>query len=218
MPIKEKLGDLLSAEEDYIVQQSNCTTTYPAGLAAAISEKFPYADVYKKEAREKRGTLKSGDVPGTIAVLGGPAAASDKEREQRGIINMFGQFAPGKPNRSKTGPVTSKGITSAADVVDNAAQRLTWFQAGLQQIAELPGIQSIAFPYLIGCGLAGGDWSKYEQALEEFSKVVEPHGIEVVIYKLDDAQPCTDCKAHTTKENGKSWGKKWYCNSCYSKY
>ncbi len=57
-------GDLLEAPEQYIVQQSNCATTYAAGIAQAIAEKFPHADVYRPEARkeapEKRGGGKVG--------------------------------------------------------------------------------------------------------------------------------------------------------------
>ena len=33
------------------MQQSNCVSDYAAGLAAAIAEKFPYADVYQSSAR-----------------------------------------------------------------------------------------------------------------------------------------------------------------------
>jgi hypothetical protein len=32
--------------------------------------------------------------------------------------------------------------------------------AGLLAIAALPGLHSVAFPYLIGCGLGGGDWQR----------------------------------------------------------
>ena len=41
----------LKSQEQYIVQQSNCVSDYAAGLAAAIAEKFPHADVYKSSAR-----------------------------------------------------------------------------------------------------------------------------------------------------------------------
>lgn len=47
-------GDLLEAPEQYIVQQSNCATTYAAGLAQAIAEKFPHADVYRPHVRKER--------------------------------------------------------------------------------------------------------------------------------------------------------------------
>ena len=34
----------------------------------------------------------------------------------------------------------------------------------------LPELKSIGFPYGIGCGLAGGDWNKYERLLEGFAE------------------------------------------------
>ena len=49
-----------------------------AGLAVAMAKKFPHAEVYLPEAREARGTTLTGDVPGTIAVLGGALAADEK--------------------------------------------------------------------------------------------------------------------------------------------
>eukprot|EP00931_Biecheleriopsis_adriatica_P016655 TRINITY_DN12226_c0_g1_i2.p2 TRINITY_DN12226_c0_g1~~TRINITY_DN12226_c0_g1_i2.p2 ORF type:complete len:227 (-),score=49.76 TRINITY_DN12226_c0_g1_i2:75-728(-) len=217
MAVEEKLGDLLDAQEQYIVQQCNCVTKYAAGLAAAIADRFPHADVYNSVAREARGT-QHGDVPGTILVLGGPLAETDKEK--RGIINMFAQFCPGKANRGSSGPVEYKGLESSPDVVDNAAQRLTWFKAGLQQISEISGLESVAFPHQIGCGLAGGKWSDYKAALDDFCESVEPRGVRVVVYKKEevDAWPCSDCQAMTPGEQGRYWKTYWYCKPCYNKY
>lgn len=39
----------------------------------------------------------------------------------------------------------------------------------------------IAFPYMIGCGLAGGSWNVIESLIEEFSKMI-PN--DVIIVKL----------------------------------
>ncbi|CAJ1355695.1 unnamed protein product [Effrenium voratum] len=214
MPIEEVTGDLLTAQEQYIVQQSNCATTYAAGLAAAISSSFPHADVYAPDRRRERGSEK-GDVPGTIAVCGGPCASQDQEK--RGVINVFAQFRPGKPSR-KEGPVEYKGLVSSPDVVDDERQRLEWFKAGLQRIAELP-VESIAFPYQIGCGLAGGRWPSYLEALEEFAAKVEPQGVKVKIYKMEEAaKPCTDCKQLVAPGTGRTWRSKQYCKGCYDKY
>eukprot|EP00439_Symbiodinium_sp_Y106_P069674 s862_g12.t1 len=184
MPVEEVSGDLLSCEEQYIVQQSNCVTDYAAGLAAAIAEKFPHADVYKASARQDRGTEKSGDVPGTIAVLGGPCAATGQE--QRGVINLFGQWAPGKP---RAGPATAeyKGKKAAPGVIDDEKQRMEWFRKGLLDIAEIPGLESIAFPHQIGCGLAGGNWADYTKALDEFAALMAEKNVKVKVYKMVEA-------------------------------
>ena len=56
-PVLEELeGDLLEAPEQYIVQQSNCVTRYAHGLAKAVEEKFPHADVYSPDVRTNMGS------------------------------------------------------------------------------------------------------------------------------------------------------------------
>ena len=61
--------------------------------------------------------------------------------------------------------------------VEDAAQRFAWFKSGLRQIAALPGLESVAFPDEIGCGLAGGVWADYRRALDEFCAEVEQRGV-----------------------------------------
>lgn len=213
--LEEVVGDLLEAMEQYIVQQSNCVTSYAHGLAKAIEEKFPHADVYKPAVRKRRGTEK-GDCPGTIAVMGGPCAEEDQEK--RGVINVFAQFCPGKPNRGH-GPAEYKGITPNDGVLDDEKQRLKWFKATLKQIAQLPELESVAFPYQIGCGLAGGDWKQYRAALEEFAERVKERNVKVKLYKMPEAaKACTDCKKSVGPDAGRAWKSWWYCTACYNKY
>lgn len=40
-----------------------------------------------------------------------------------------------------------------------------WFKSGLAEVKEL-NIGPIAVSHKIGCGLAGGDWKEYKQALK----------------------------------------------------
>lgn len=219
MPVVEILGDLLEAEEQYIVQQCNCATTYAAGLAAGIASKFPHADVYTPGARAARGTM-GGDIPGTIAVLGGAACSVEDDRKLRGVINIFGQFTPGKPRRPRqTTPVEYGSIVAPPDVVDDAAQRMEWFEAGLREIAQLDGLESLAFPFQIGCGLAGGDWRVYRRALDKFSDDMGSRSVQVSLYKLPEASwPCVDCRSMASTSGGQFWKKTWYCNACYKTY
>ena len=39
----------------------------------------------------------------------------------------------------------------------------------------------IYFPYKIGCGLAGGDWTEYKKMIERFRDDVVEYGFEVFI-------------------------------------
>jgi hypothetical protein len=46
----------------------------------------------------------------------------------------------------------------------------------------VPGLRSVAFPHLIGCGLAGGDWAVYERHLKAFA--ARNVGVRVALYQL----------------------------------
>eukprot|EP00055_Hartaetosiga_balthica_P009967 m.41038 g.41038 ORF g.41038 m.41038 type:complete len:427 (+) comp6973_c0_seq1:66-1346(+) len=155
-----KQGDLLEAEEDFIVHQCNCVSTYAKGLAKVLFKKYPQADIYKSR--------KGHTVPGTISITGTKVGAPN-------IINMFAQFSPGQPKS----PESSK---------DSKTCRLQWFDACLKEIeahgkkSSVGNIKSIAFPFQIGCGLAGGDWNKYKKLLDGFAD--RNKNTLVVIYKL----------------------------------
>jgi O-acetyl-ADP-ribose deacetylase (regulator of RNase III) len=81
------------------------------------------------------------------------------------IINLFGQIKPGKPNKDD----------------DTLQIRIKWFNSGLNMIGNLKDIKSVAIPYKIGCGLAGGKWEDYESMIYKFAK--ENPNIKVKIYK-----------------------------------
>lgn len=80
------------------------------------------------------------------------------------IINIYAQRYP--------------GISKYNDTTN---QRIIWFKSCLNLISEIPNIQSIAVPYKIGCGLAGGNWEKYLDILNNF---VKDNKIDIIIYKL----------------------------------
>lgn len=88
--------------------------------------------------------------PGTIDVLG-------DGKEKRFIVNLYGQYYPKE----------SKYLN------DTKMKRLEWFQQGLNQLKKIPDLESVAFPYGIGCGLAGGDWTSYAKCIDEFAKELQ---------------------------------------------
>ena len=77
---------------------------------------------------------------------------------------------------------------------DNEENRLKWFKECLNQIgiylrhrrSRIPSQDPfvVGFPYMIGCGLAGGEWEYYFDAIEEFADAYPD--IKVVIYKLPE--------------------------------
>ena len=159
MSVKIIPGSIINSEAKYIAHQCNCLTTYGAGTAKAIFDSFPYSDIYK--TREKCFDWeKSRDKPGIIIIKG-------NGQDQRFVINMLAQVFPGKPKYNEG--------------VDSSESRLKYFRKCLIEILKIKDLESISFPYGIGCNLAGGDWEKYFKMIDGFSNYVNG---EVTMYKL----------------------------------
>lgn len=153
-------GNLFKATEKYLCHQTNCVTNRAAHLSKEVFEKFPHADIYTK--REFH------DQPGTIIVRGNGA-------DQRYVINMLGQYYPGNPKFPEAKQ-------------DGTAARESYFLRCLGAVAKIEKLESVAFPWRIGCGAAGGDWDTYYQMIERFANYVgEKQSAKVVIYKLAES-------------------------------
>lgn len=162
-----KSGDLLTAKEEYVVHQCNCVTIRPAGLAAAITSKFPYAAPYanRRPDPSHRSRCLPADMakPGTIQVWRSPSP------ETPHFIGLYAQEGPGNSSGE-----------------DSRSAREGWFRQCLELVAEVDGLKSIALPWQIGCGLAGGDWEVYQKIIKEWAEKHED--IQIVIYKLEDVK------------------------------
>lgn len=157
-------GDLLNATEDYICQQCNCISVRPHGLSQQIALKYPHVDPYSSRrplGNRNLAVPEDRPVPGSIHVYG-----SDQVRK---VICMFAQYGMGKPG--------AYGNTEP----DSHTDRLRWFIQCLGQITMVRP-KSIALPWMIGCGLAGGDWSVYHNILGRWA-VGNPE-ITVRLYRL----------------------------------
>lgn len=165
-------GDLLQATEQYIAHQSNCISTKSHGLSKKIALAFPHADAYsfRKSISGRNLAIESDRPdPGTIQVYG------DGSADRRHVISMFAQYAMGKP--------FTYSNSSRQWNDDDYAHRAEWFKSCLKRIGDLRA-SSVAFPYYIGCDLAGGDWSVYLQALSDFA--AQHPETSVVLYKLNE--------------------------------
>lgn len=134
--------------EIYICHQCNCESVRALGLAKAIFDKYPAADIYSYNYLVSR-------IPGTIIIRGN-------------VINMLAQITPGKPN----------------DTYDSPKKRIRFFKACLNEIAKYfskmrQSSHTIAFPWGIGCGLAGTPggnasasegWKIYEKEIQNFAE------------------------------------------------
>lgn len=166
--------DLLEVNADCIVQQCNCVTLNAQGLAASIASRFSYADLYGKRIGRNTScaTPATQDVPGTCILARPPPDSIGPV-----IAHLMGQIAPGKPASS----ARKYGISPGTD---NTKCRLEYFKSALDELADVCRQENwkvVAFPFRIGCGLAGGSWPDYLAMLQEFSNVVSEHGVSVII-------------------------------------
>lgn len=158
MPIIKVIsGDLLDAECKIIAHQCNCVSTRSYGLSSQIAKRFPWANIYSKKYSDVPR------VPGTIKVL---------KNDEITIICMFAQWSVSKP----TSYYKKYSDKLGHSCPDSSEDRINYFKECLKHIDELC-LEQVAIPYMIGCGLAGGNWKEYEVALNECKS-------NIIIYSL----------------------------------
>ena len=134
-------GDLLDDKYKIIVHQGNCRGVMAAGLAKQIRNKFPNVYYdYIKALKYENATL------GHIII---------SHSDQRIIITMLAQDEYGTDKRY----TDYDAFIKCLDVILSSVE-----------IYSCKVWDSIAFPYKIGCGLAGGDWDIIKAILEKFSE------------------------------------------------
>jgi hypothetical protein len=172
---KEKLtmryvhSDIRTVTDGYIFQQCNCVTLKPHGLAYDLEQAFPGTCpyLYRKPARTQQGMLSHNvanlETPGTVFILANEQGPN--------IVNMFAQYAPGKPGNVWQPLIDVDGKIAVAD---QASDREKYFQECLDAMFDYFEFTEekvkIAVPYKIGCGLAGGYWPRYEKMLRNFEQ------------------------------------------------
>ena len=171
------LDDLVLGRVSAIAQQNNCVGVDGKGLAAGVAAKLPYGCPYASRRpmppANRFAVPEDRATPGTIALRKAPAAVFGVA-SRPDVICIFGQWEMGGPDKYQR--VTPRPAS------DGAAAREGWFREALTAIAHLsPRPASVAFPREIGCGLAGGNWTRYERMLEEFA-TAHPQ-IEVLVVR-----------------------------------
>ena len=159
--IKIMKGSIFDAKEKYICHQCNCITLKGGHLSKDMFDRFPYANIYKTRQRIT-DWKESRDKPGNIDIRG-------NGRDQRFVINMLAQVFPSTPRF----PNSSS---------DGTLARERYFKKCLEKIEQIENLGSVAFPFCIGCGAAGGDWVNYSKMIQDFSDRIK---FDVVIYKLE---------------------------------
>jgi len=163
-------GDILESGADYILHQVNCMGVMGAGLAKQIKTKWPevYEEYYKccEENASKRTKL-----------LGDFVVANTSTKAKSGhpitVINLFGQYGYGGGCQTDYHAL-ERALGSFIGVFDEVYKELGTIQ-----------IQTIAIPYKLGCGLAGGDWN----VVYDIIKRHDTDWADIQIWKLPIEQP-----------------------------
>lgn len=155
-----KNDDFFNSKEKYICHQCNSMSNRSAHLAQAVFSHYPWANIYSPRLGKK--VPLSDELPGNIIIKG-------NGESERFVINLMGQLYPGSPKYPDS-------------TTDGSLARERYFKEALTKIARIPDLDSIAFPYRIGCGAANGNWNKYFELLTKFSEETELLA-DVYIYK-----------------------------------
>lgn len=150
--ITHKKGNLLSAKEKVIAHQVNCFGV-SAGLANAIFRKWPVAETdYMQVVERVRKAA------GNTKALLGMSQLTGQQKDGHIICNLFGQYEPGAAYNPKR-------LEQALEQLGNSARIMKW---------------SVALPYKLSCGIAGGNWDEVLQIIERTMD-----GVDCVIYQRE---------------------------------
>ena len=166
MTYRQVYGNLLQITNvDAICHQVNCLTVKSHGLSRQIAEKYPWADIYSFRTplgRRNLATVETRGNPGTLKIFELGTSPS--------VVCLLSQWDFGKCGQSHRQIPPYK---------DTEEDRLLWFEQCLHKLGQTP-LNTIAFPFKIGCGLAGGHWNTYCKLIMTFVKTYQKHVIIVV--------------------------------------
>ena len=137
--IKIIRGDLLSSGAQYICLQVNCLGVMGSGVANQVKEKWPI--VYERyRAACVQYTDDKDKLLGCVQFI--------PVNNLITVVNIFGQLSYGRDEKCYTD----------IHALSEACKKI----AGKVKLGN-----TIAMPYRIGCGLAGGDWGKVVDVLTD---------------------------------------------------
>lgn len=150
-------GNLFDTGAKYIGHQVNCQGVMGSGVAKQVKQRYPSA--YAKYKHLCDWASEEYDRKEVLLGTTQNVIVGDKV-----ILNIFAQDHYGRDGRCYTD--------------------YTAFRKCMQEIrSKVPQGSKIAFPYRIGCGLAGGDWDKVLSIVNDI--LSDEYEIEFWKYKND---------------------------------
>lgn len=122
-----------------------------AGLAGAIFRKWPAAEQDYQQLIKR--------VPAKSLLGMAQFTGEQRDRARHVICNLFGQYEPGPAYNPQR-------LEQALEMLGNTARIMKW---------------SVALPYKLSCGIAGGDW---DEVLEIIERTMD--GVDCVIYQKEE--------------------------------
>lgn len=149
--LKHVNGNLITGNFSIIVHQVNCKGVMGAGLAKQIRNIYPGVyDDYIRALRYENAGL------GHVIFSYAMCDPEKYDKSCRTIVSMLAQDGYGRDKRYTD--------------YDAFKECLEVFRRYLE---SYDSTWTVAFPYGIGCGLAGGDWNIIEKMIKEFSEQVK---------------------------------------------
>jgi len=130
-------GNILQAPENIISHQVNCMSVMGGGIAKQIKRKYP--NVYEEYKNYLSGIF-------SINALG--ACQIVKAEDNKYIANLFGQHKYGRDKQYTDYKALEEALFSL-------------------KVSAKDHNLSVAIPFNIGCGLAGGSWETVYKIIEE---------------------------------------------------
>ncbi len=153
MNYKEEIGDLVEDASKYDVVLQGCNCQNRMGAGIAKFLRQKYPEIYEADTiAYKRGEVKLGNYSKWV-----------NEEIETTFVNCYTQYG------------TTGRLVGRADV-DYDAIRKSFKSVNKEFAGKRVGIP------LIGCGLAGGDWSKVGEIIDEELSEVDP----IVVFLLSD--------------------------------
>ena len=127
-------------EAEILANQTNCLGRFGSGVALAIKNKYP--EVY--EGYRNFCKENKHKLLGSVYIC--------DTNDGKTIANLFGQERYGRVGRYTDYNALNSALYSLANYMKDC------------------GMQSVAFPYKIGCGTGGGDWNLVSKMIQEHFK------------------------------------------------
>jgi len=153
-------GNIFLSQAEIICHQVNCQGVMGAGLAKEVRIRCPNVyELYKSVCMSHSADPSS--------LLGWAMIVETNDSGRKYIANLFAQ------NGFRRGPSDTKTYTDY-DALARAFDQVV-------EMAEASGINTVAVPLNIGCGLAGGDWNIVKSILKTS---FQTSSVDLEIWKL----------------------------------